>query len=88
MHKGILDLYAYPVTYFLSEVSEYPHIVGITQIFDRTQYLWGLRATKLRFRISVKGYFEIIMKESGPTRGRQVVVKVVELLRNADFTRN
>ncbi len=48
-------LYAYPVTYFFSEVTDYPHIVGNSQIFDRTQYLRGLQATKLRFGISVKG---------------------------------
>lgn len=28
------------------------------------------------------------MKGRGPTSGRQVVVKVVELLQNVDFTRN
>lgn len=57
-----MHLYAYPVTYFSSEVSDYPHIVGNSQIFDRTQYLCGFRVTKLRFGISVKGDFEIIMK--------------------------
>lgn len=60
--KESMHLYAYPVTYFLSEVTDYPHIVGNSQIFDRTQYLWGFRVTKLRFGISVNGDFEIIMK--------------------------
>lgn len=34
-------LYAYPVIYFLSEVSDYPHIVGNSQFFYRMQYFMG-----------------------------------------------
>ena len=52
------------------------------------QYLWGLQDYEASFGMSVKGYFEIIMKGSGPTSGRQVVVKVVELLRKVDFIGN
>ena len=37
--KESMHLYAYPVTYFLSEVKDYPHIVGNSQIFDRMLYL-------------------------------------------------
>ena len=57
LRKMHLQLYAYPVTYFFSEVTDYPYIVGNSQIFDRMLYLWGFRDTKLRFGISVNGLF-------------------------------
>ena len=34
-----LYLYAYPVTLFLSEASDYPHIVDNSQFSYRMQYL-------------------------------------------------
>ena len=57
-----LYLYAYPVTHFLSEVTDYSHIVGNSQIFDRMLCVWGFRVTKLLFGISVNGLFRMIMK--------------------------
>ena len=41
-----MQLEAYPATVNLSEVSDYPHIVGNSQFFYRMQYLWGLQGLR------------------------------------------
>ena len=55
-------LYAYPATVNFSEVSDYPHNVGNSQLLYRMQYLWGLQSCEGSFGISVKGHCEIIVK--------------------------
>ena len=57
-----MHLYAYPATYFLSEVTDYPHIVGNSQFFYRMQYLCGLQGYEASFGMSVKGHCGLIVK--------------------------
>ena len=48
----------------------------------------GLQSYEASFRNIREGVFCEHYEISGPMSNRQVVVKVVELLRNADFTRD
>lgn len=73
-----LQLYAYPATVNLSEVSDYPHNVGNSQFFCRIQCLWGLQSYEGSFGISVKGHCEIIVILCGQECCRHMVDEVVE----------
>ena len=57
-----MHLYAYPATVNLSEVSDYPHIVGNSQFFYRMQCLWGVQSCEGSFGMSAKGHCELIVK--------------------------
>ena len=62
MHKGIVYLYAYPVIFLKTNVSDCPNIVGDSLIFYRMPYLWACQRLTGLSGISVKGDFEIFIK--------------------------
>lgn len=80
LYKGIVYLYAYLVIFFKLNVSDYPNIVGNPLIFYRMPYFWACQRLAGLSGLSVKGDYEIFIKQGGQTCWRHLADKVVDFL--------